>query len=154
MKFWPFHGLKQNLTEKKRYDTDIDIKPLGGVFSKSLHIFVIDTGNSNALNFTFKALQSPQYNTHRFGIFFTAVPRHADLLIIAGPVNRKMVEPLKETINQMPNQFGILIINGCKEYDDYSDFIDKKHIVGKIDFLPTPDEILAVLLKVANRGAK
>ncbi len=150
MKWWPWIGIKDYFTEKKDYSTEEKVNILNK-FKKSLFVFVFDGGNSNLLNFTIRALKSPQYNTHRFGIFFTETPRHADLLIILGPLNKKMINPLKETINQLPEDFGILIISEDSPVEDYIDELKIPNIVAKLKKDLSPEELLAILLKIMGR---
>jgi Ni,Fe-hydrogenase III small subunit len=152
MKWWPLIGLKNYFTEKMPKDTSVKIHTIfkNKVFKKSLHIFTIDTGNSNLLNFTIKALKSPQYNIHRFGIFFTETPRHADILIILGPVNIKMKKPLKETVKQMPKDFGVLIINEENSVDNCLNEMEIPNVIAEINKNVSPNEILAVLLKIID----
>ncbi len=154
MKWWPLVGIKNYFTEKKDYDFKGEIKYSlkDKVFKKSLHIFVIDVGNSNLLNFTIKALKSPQYNIHRFGIFFTETPRHADILIVLGPVNEKMKQPLLETINQIPGDFGVIIINEENSIDNKINEIEIPNVIAKVDKNLSPDEILGILLTQMDRG--
>ena len=150
MKWWPLIGIKDLFTEKRKFDCKIKVTPLN-VFKRSLFVFLFDGGNSNLLNFNLKALKSPQYNTHRFGIFFTETPRHADLLIILGPVCKKMVEPLKETINQLPEDFGILIISEDSPIEDYIETMEIPNLLAKIKKDISPEELLGLLLKIMGR---
>ncbi len=150
--WWLPYGLKKRLTEKKDYSTDIDVKPINRIFKSSLHIYIIDVGNSNELCFEIKALQAPQYNIHHFGIFFSDTPRHADILIVLGPATEKMIAPLQETINQMPKPFGIILI----EPGEINTGIDLKNILketllAEIKNYENPEQIIAVLLKIMNK---
>ncbi len=151
MKWWPIVGIKNYFTEKVDYTKKIKIDLKESfkekVFQKSLHIFVIDCGTSNLLNFTIKALKSPQYNIHRFGIFFTETPRHADLLIILGPICEKMVNPLKETIEQMPEPFKVLILEEEIDFEDKLN-ISIPNLVARIKKDISPFELLGILLKI------
>ncbi|NOY07398.1 MAG: NADH:ubiquinone oxidoreductase [Spirochaetes bacterium] len=150
MKWWPLYGIKKKLTEQVKYSTACPVKKLEGNFSRSLHIYTIDAGNCNVLNFDMHALKSSQYNTHKFGIYFTAAPRHADLLIVLGHPTHKMIEPLMETVNQMPKPYGIFWIKGCSEGISLYD-LKVKNIVAVLDGCPEPAEILAVILKIIKR---
>ncbi|MGC9219096.1 MAG: NADH:ubiquinone oxidoreductase [Athalassotoga sp.] len=142
MKWWPIRGLSRFLTEKRDYKSDTSVKPMKKIFRRSLHVYTIDVGNSNLLNFEIKELQSPQYNTHRFGIYFADSPRHADLLIILGNPTEKMVEPLMNTVKQMPEPFGILIVE-----ENEKNSLQLPNVVGKLKN-PEPEEILGALLKI------
>ncbi len=150
MKWWPMIGLSKVITEEKDYNTDSEVKAID-TFKKSLYIFIIDVGNSNRLNFELRALHTPKYNIHRYGMYFVASPKHADLAIILGRPTKKMVAPLMETINLIPKPFGIMLIKG-----DYNSGIDPEtlglpNVVSVIDGEPEPFEILANLLKIMKR---
>ena len=61
----------------------------------SLHIRHVDAGSCNGCESELRALNNPFYNLHRLGIFFTASPRFADLLLVTGPVTHAMAAPLR-----------------------------------------------------------
>jgi Ni,Fe-hydrogenase III small subunit len=73
------------------------------VFRRSVHIRHVDTGSDGAVEQEIAALLSPYYDMQRLGLFFTASPRHADVLLVTGPVTRPMVEPLQLTYEAMPD---------------------------------------------------
>ena len=150
--WWFTYGLKRRLTEKKDYISDIEVKKIDGIFKRSLHIYVIDVGNNNELCFELRALQSPQYNIHRFGIFFADTPRHADILIVLGPATVKMIEPLKETINQLPKPCGIILIEsgGVNNEIDLKN-ITKENLLAEIKDYENPEQIISILLKIMNK---
>jgi Ni,Fe-hydrogenase III small subunit/ferredoxin len=83
-------------------EADIAAAPLGGAFRRSLHIRHVDTGSDGAVEQEIAALLSPYYDMQRLGLFFTASPRHADVLLVTGPVTRPMEEPLRRTYEAMP----------------------------------------------------
>lgn len=145
MKWWPIFGLTKKLTERKQYSTDLRIEPYGKIFGKSLHIYPIDVGNSNDLNFDIRALQAPQYNIHRLGIYFADSPRHADLLIVLGNPTAQMIEPLINTVEQMPKPFGILLVG-----QDLENNVKLPNVVGRLRN-SEPAEILGALLKIMER---
>lgn len=151
MKWWPVFGLMKRLTEKREYRTELRVESGGDIFKKSLHIYPIDVGNSNDLNFDIRAMQSPQYNIHRFGIFFADVPRHADLLVILGKPTEKMVPVLLETINQIPEPSLIIVVeNGDTSGIDIST-LHLKNIVARITGYREPNDLISVLLKIMGR---
>ncbi len=76
--------------------------PLKGAFRRSLHIRHVDAGSDGAVEQEIAALLGPYYDMHRLGFFFTASPRHADILLVTGPVTRPMEEPLRRTYEAMP----------------------------------------------------
>ena len=83
-------------------DTGVPATRLSAVFRRSLHIRHVDTGSDGAVEQEITALLSPYYDMHRLGLFFTASPRHADLLLVTGPVTAPMEQPLKRTYEAMP----------------------------------------------------
>jgi len=83
-------------------ETDVAAGTLAGPFSRSLHIRHVDTGSDGAVEQEIAALLNPYYDMQRLGLFFTATPRHADVLLVTGPVTRPMEEPLRRTYEAMP----------------------------------------------------
>jgi Ni,Fe-hydrogenase III small subunit len=75
---------------------------LAGAFRRSLHIRHVDAGSDGAVEQEIAALMNPYYDMHRLGLFFTASPRHADALLVTGPVTRPMEAPLRRTYEAMP----------------------------------------------------
>jgi Ni,Fe-hydrogenase III small subunit/NAD-dependent dihydropyrimidine dehydrogenase PreA subunit len=83
-------------------EADISPAGLGGAFRRSLHIRHVDTGSDGAVEQEIAALLGPYYDMQRLGLFFTASPRHADVLLVTGPVTRPMEQPLRRTYEAMP----------------------------------------------------
>jgi Ni,Fe-hydrogenase III small subunit/ferredoxin len=69
---------------------------------RSVHLRHIDTGSDGSDEWEIQALTNPVYDLHRLGIFFTASPRHADILLVTGIGAAGMVEPLRRTLDAMP----------------------------------------------------
>jgi Ni,Fe-hydrogenase III small subunit/ferredoxin len=69
---------------------------------RSLHIRHVDTGSDGAEEWEIAALTNPYYDVQRLGIFFTAAPRHADILLVTGGVTQAMAEPLRRAWEVMP----------------------------------------------------
>jgi Ni,Fe-hydrogenase III small subunit len=72
------------------------------MFHGSLAIRVVTAGSTNACEQELVALGNPYYDVERFGIHFVASPRHADMLMVTGPVSRNMREALLRTYSAMP----------------------------------------------------
>jgi len=83
------------------------------VFRRSLHIRHVDAGSCNACESEIKALTNPYYDLHRLGIFFTPAPRHADLLLVTGPVTRALEEALRQTYEAMPEPRLVVAVGAC-----------------------------------------
>jgi Ni,Fe-hydrogenase III small subunit/ferredoxin len=82
-------------------------------FRRSLHIRHVDAGSCNGCESELQALNNPFYNLHRLGIFFTASPRFADLLLVTGPVTYAMLNPLRTTYEAMPEPRWVMAIGTC-----------------------------------------
>jgi Ni,Fe-hydrogenase III small subunit/ferredoxin len=82
-------------------------------FRRSLHIRHVDAGSCNGCESELQALNNPIYNLHRLGIFFTASPRAADLLLVTGPVTHAMREPLLATYEAMPDPRWVMAVGTC-----------------------------------------
>jgi Ni,Fe-hydrogenase III small subunit len=70
---------------------------------RSVHLRHVDTGSDGTEEWEILALLNPVYDIHRLGMFFTASPRHADILLATGPGAHGMTGPLRETYEAMPH---------------------------------------------------
>jgi Ni,Fe-hydrogenase III small subunit/ferredoxin len=70
---------------------------------RSVHLRHVDAGSDGAEEQEIAALLNPVYDIHRLGIFFTASPRHADVLLVTGAGSHGMAEPLRRTYAGMPD---------------------------------------------------
>ena len=77
-------------------------KEIDRVFGRSLAIREVDSGSDNAVEIELNNLSTPHYDVERFGVGFVASPRHADVIIITGPVTLAMAEAVKKTFEAMP----------------------------------------------------
>jgi Ni,Fe-hydrogenase III small subunit/ferredoxin len=82
-------------------------------FRRSLHIRHVDSGSCNGCESELQALNNPFYNLHRLGIFFTASPRFADLLLVTGSMTYAMREPLRATYEAMPEPRWVVAVGTC-----------------------------------------
>jgi Ni,Fe-hydrogenase III small subunit/ferredoxin len=69
---------------------------------RSVHLRHVDAGSDGTEEWEILALLNPVYDVHRLGIFLTASPRHADILLVTGAGARGMTEPLRRTYDAMP----------------------------------------------------
>jgi Ni,Fe-hydrogenase III small subunit/ferredoxin len=83
------------------------------VFRRSLHIRHVDAGSCNGCESELQALNNPFYNLHRLGVFFTASPRFADLLLVTGPITQAMLTPLRVTYDAMPEPRWVMAVGTC-----------------------------------------
>ncbi len=77
-------------------------KKVKKLFNGSLAIRVVTAGSTNACEQELVALGNSYYDVERFGVHFVASPRHADMLIVTGPVSRNIVQGLMRTYEAMP----------------------------------------------------
>lgn len=82
-------------------------------FGRSLHVIVVDAGDCGACLHEVKQLNNPYYNMHRLGFFLTPTPRHADVLIVVGPVSDQMRVPLLKTYEAMPRPKRVVAVGSC-----------------------------------------
>lgn len=82
-------------------------------FSGSLAIRQVDAGSCNGCELEIHALNNPYYNIERFGIHFVASPRHADMLLVTGPVSRHMHSALLRTYEATPHPKLVAAVGHC-----------------------------------------
>src|SRR6266852_344314 len=82
-------------------------------FGRSLAIRHVDAGSCNGCELEIHACSSPHYNLERLGIRFVASPRHADLLLVTGPVSRNMQTALRRTYDATPEPKLVVAIGDC-----------------------------------------
>lgn len=80
---------------------------------RSLTIREVDTGSCNGCEMEMNALMSPVYDAERFGIHIAASPRHADALVITGPVTFNMERALKDVYRATPEPKIIVALGDC-----------------------------------------
>jgi Ni,Fe-hydrogenase III small subunit len=91
------------------------------MFGRSLHVRTIDTGSCAVCESEIRLLLAPHYDLHRLGLFFTPAPRHADLLLVTGPVVRAMETALSKTYAAMPEPKVVVAVGACPLGGVYSE---------------------------------
>lgn len=148
---------------------DAELENLGGQvhklierhFSGSLAIRQVDAGSCNACELEIHALNNVFYNIERFGVHFVASPRHADVLLVTGPVSRHMEAALLRTYAAMPApKFVIAVgecaINGGEFGKSYASCGGLHHVLA-VDLSipgcpPTPTALLRGILQLMQRA--
>src|SRR4030095_13844855 len=126
------------------------------VYGRSLHIREVDPGSCNGCEIEIGVLNSPYYDLERFGLHFVASPRHADCLLVTGPVTRNMADPLKRTYDATPDPKFVVAVGDCAK--DCGVFAGAYGVVGPVSSVvpvdvivpgcpPVPRAILAGILK-------
>ena len=82
-------------------------------FGRSLHIRQVDAGSCNGCELEISGLTGPHYDLERFGLHFVASPRHADCLLVTGPVTRNMADPLRRTWEATPDPKLVIAVGEC-----------------------------------------
>jgi len=132
------------------------------VFRRSLAIRQVDAGSCNACELEIAALTGPHYDLERFGLHFVASPRHADCLLVTGPVTRNMAEALRRTWEATPDPKLVIAVGDCAR--DGGIFRGSYAVVGGVGEVvpvdavipgcpPTPEAILVGILDVIGQRA-
>jgi Ni,Fe-hydrogenase III small subunit len=80
---------------------------------RSLSIREVDAGSCNGCELEIHALNNAFYDLERFGLHFVASPRHADVLLVTGPVTKNMREALERTYNATPDPKWVIAVGDC-----------------------------------------
>jgi Ni,Fe-hydrogenase III small subunit len=83
------------------------------LLGRALAIRHVDAGSCNGCELEIHALNNPYYNLEGLGIKFVASPRHADLLLVTGPVSRNMEEALRRTFEAVPEPKLVVAVGDC-----------------------------------------
>jgi len=129
---------------------------------RSLSIREVDAGSCNGCELEIHALNNPFHDLERFGIKFTASPRHADVLMVTGPVTTNMREALERTYAATPDPKWVVAVGDCAF--DGGLFKDSYAVVGGVDTAvpvdlhikgcpPSPVQLLQGLLALLERVA-
>ncbi|MFI3194418.1 MAG: NADH-quinone oxidoreductase subunit B family protein [Methylococcaceae bacterium] len=82
-------------------------------FAGSIAIRAVDAGSCNGCELEIHAINNPFYDIERFGIHFVASPRHADVLLVTGPVSRHMQTALLRTYEATPDPKWVIAVGDC-----------------------------------------
>jgi Ni,Fe-hydrogenase III small subunit len=99
------------LRDLRRLRTDLDLaRPRP---RRSLAVRHVDAGSCNGCEHELSLLSSPYYDLQRFGLGVVASPRHADVLLVTGPVTSRMREPLLAAYAAMPDPRRVAALGDC-----------------------------------------
>lgn len=130
------------------------------LFQRALNIRQLDAGSCNGCEAEITALTNPYYDLERFGIHFVASPKHADMLLVTGPVTRNMAEAVKATYEAVPAPKLVVAVGACG--CSGGTFAGSHAIVGAVDAVipvdgfipgcpPTPAMLITGILEVLRR---
>lgn len=122
---------------------------------RSLAIREVDAGSCNACELEIHALNNAFYDLERFGLRFVASPRHADVLLVTGPVTKNMREALERTYRATPDPKWVVAVGDCAA--DGGIFAGSYAVVGGVSEVvpvdlhirgcpPSPEQLLKGLL--------
>jgi Ni,Fe-hydrogenase III small subunit len=131
-------------------------------FGRSLHIRTLDTGSCAVCEQEIRLLLAPHYDLHRLGLFFTPAPRHADLLMVTGPMIRAFSIAARKTYEAMPGPKIVVATGACALGGVYPADAFVLGSVGEIlpvdvwipGCPPSPLALLYGLLVAVNRRAE
>jgi len=130
------------------------------LLGRALAIREVDAGSCNGCEIEITGLTSPVVDCERFGIRFVASPRHADMLLVTGPVTRNMEVPLRKTYEATPDPKLVVAVGDCAQTCGV--FKGSYAIVGSVDRVvpvdvfvpgcpPEPADILRGILAALDR---
>ena len=131
------------------------------LFGRALAVREVDAGSCNGCEVEITGLTSPVYDSERFGIHFVASPRHADMLLVTGPVTRNMALPLLKTYEATPAPKLVVAVGDCARTCGV--FKGSYAVAGSVDQIipvdafvdgcpPEPAAILRGILAAIGRG--
>lgn len=127
------------------------------LFGRALNIRQLDPGSCNGCEAEIVALTNPYYDLERFGIHFVASPKHADMLLVTGPVTRNMADAVRATYEATPSPKLVVAVGACG--CSAGVFAGSHAIVGPVDSVipvhgyipgcpPTPAMLVAGIIEV------
>jgi Ni,Fe-hydrogenase III small subunit len=127
---------------------------------RSLSIREVDAGSCNGCELEIHALNNAFYDLERFGLRFVASPRHADVLLVTGPVTKNMKEALQRTYAATPDPKWVVAVGDCAR--DGGVFSGSYAVVGGVGNVipvdlrirgcpPRPHDLLAGLLALLDK---
>jgi len=162
---------KGPLTENAPRPQDSGLAELAGAvdrsawrrLGRSLAIRQVDAGSCNGCELEIHALNNTFYDLERFGLRFVAPPRHADVLLVTGPVTKNMREALERTYHATPDPKWVVAVGDCAK--DGGVFSGSYAVVGGVSQVvpvdlhitgcpPSPNQLLQGLLALLEASSK
>ena len=134
----------------------VPMEPMG----PSIQVRYVDAGSCNGCELEVMSAFGPVYDVERYGVRLVASPRHADVLLVSGPVTRNMVDPLRKAYEAIPAPKRVVAIGDCAL--NCGVFAGGYGIEGAVGDIipvdlyvpgcpPTPDELVAALRGLTGR---
>jgi membrane-bound hydrogenase subunit mbhJ len=100
-------------------------------FKRALWVYHMNTGSCNGCDIEILAILTPRYDVERFGIMLVGSPRHADVLLVTGPVTRQMASRVERVYQQVPEPKMVIVVGNCGIEGDV--FHESYNLVGPVD---------------------
>lgn len=125
-------------------------------FNRALWVYHLNTGSCNGCDIEILAVLTPRYDAERFGIMLVGSPRHADVLLVTGPVGRSMEDSVRRIYEQTPGPKVVMAVGNCGAEGGV--FHEAYSLVGPIDQIipvdvyvpgcsPRPEAIIEGIVK-------
>jgi Ni,Fe-hydrogenase III small subunit/NAD-dependent dihydropyrimidine dehydrogenase PreA subunit len=135
-------------------------KEIRAIVGSALNIRQVDGGSCNGCEAEIAALGNPYYDLERFGIHFVASPKHADMLLVTGPITQNMAEAVKRTYEATPSPKLVVAVGACGCSGGI--FAESPAVVGGVDSVipvdayipgcpPTPAMLLTGILRTLRQ---
>ena len=126
----------------------------------SVQLRHVDAGSCNGCELEIASAFGPVYDAERYGLRLVASPRHADALLVTGPVTRNMAEPLRETYEATPAPKRVVAVGDCAR--NCGAFVGGHGVVGPVSDVvpvdievagcpPRPEALIAALRELTGR---
>jgi Ni,Fe-hydrogenase III small subunit/ferredoxin len=136
-------------------------REIRSLIGRALNIRQLDGGSCNGCEAEITALTNPYYDLERFGIHFVASPKHADMLLVTGPVTRNMAEAVRQTFEATASPKLVVAVGACGCSGGI--FADSHAVAGAVDDIlpvdgyipgcpPTPAMLVTGILEVLRRS--
>jgi len=133
------------------------------VLGNAVAIRQVDAGSCNGCEIEIGGLTGPVYDLEQYGLHFVASPRHADLLLVTGPVTRNMAVPLRKTWEATPDPKLVVAVGDCAH--DCGVFAGSYAVAGRVQDVipvdavvlgcpPEPADILRGILAALRRAGE
>jgi Ni,Fe-hydrogenase III small subunit/ferredoxin len=157
IRYWDVPGGAEIVSASAQESVRAEIHTLMG---RALNIRQLDPGSCNGCEAEISALTNPHYDLERFGIHFVASPKHADMLLVTGPVTRNMAEAVRNTCEALPEPRLVVAVGACGVSGGL--FAGSHAVVGPVNSVihvdgyipgcpPTPAMLVAGILNVLER---
>ena len=136
-------------------------RQIRSMLGRALNIRQLDAGSCNGCEAEITALTNPHYDLERFGIHFVASPKHADMLLVTGPVTRNMANAVRATFEAVPAPKLVVAVGACGCSGGI--FAGASAVAGPVDALlpvdayipgcpPTPAMLVTGILKALQQA--